>query len=136
MFSTSTTASSTISPMAIASPPSVMVLIDRPAKWKTMAAVRIDTGIAVSEITVVRTFSRKAKRTTATTAVASSSTVRTLPIEVSMKLAWRNRMLSARMPEGSVRDRSASAASTSRVRRTVSMSGCFSTEMITDGLPI
>jgi hypothetical protein len=32
MFSTSTTASSTSSPMAIANPPSVIVLIDSPAR--------------------------------------------------------------------------------------------------------
>ena len=34
MFSTSTTASSTSSPMAIARPPKVMVLMERPAKLK------------------------------------------------------------------------------------------------------
>ena len=87
MFSTSTTASSTSSPMAMAMPPSVIVLIDRPMRWKTMAADRIDTGIAVSEIAVVRQLSRKANSTIATTEIASISTRSTLRIDVSMKSA-------------------------------------------------
>ena len=55
-----------------------------------MAVARIETGIAVSEITVVRQFSRNANSTTATTTPASSSTRSTFRIDVSMKLAWRN----------------------------------------------
>ena len=39
MFSTPTTASSTSAPMAIASPPSVMVLIDRPKALKTSTVI-------------------------------------------------------------------------------------------------
>ncbi len=50
---------------------------------------RIETGIAVSEIAVVRQFSRNANSTIATTTPASSSTVCTLRIDVSMKLACR-----------------------------------------------
>ena len=50
MFSTSTTASSTSSPMAIARPPSVMVLIDRPKALKTSTVIRIEIGMAVSEM--------------------------------------------------------------------------------------
>ena len=63
-----------------------------------MAVDRIETGMAVSEMAVVRQLSRKANSTTATTATASNSTLVTLSIEVSMKLAWRKRMLSALMP--------------------------------------
>ena len=55
--------------MAMARPPSVIVLIDRPAKWNTTAVARIETGMAVSEIAVVRTFSRNANSTTATTTI-------------------------------------------------------------------
>ena len=135
MFSTSTTASSTSSPMAMARPPSVMVLMERPIRWKTMAVTRIETGMAVSEIAVVRTFSRKAKSTMATTATASSNTFFTLLMEVSMKFAWRKRRLSALMPSGRVAVISANAASTCRVRRTVSTPGCFSTETMTAELP-
>ena len=122
--------------MAIANPPSVMVLMERPIKWKTMADDRIETGMAVSEIAVVRQLSRKTNSTTATTATASNSTLVTLWTEVSMKLACRKRMLSARMPSGSVRVSSARACSISRVSATVSTSGCFSTEMTTAGAPM
>ncbi len=76
--------------MAMASPPSVMVLIPSPIAWNTMAVARIETGIAVSEITVVRTFKRNANSTTATTTIASRRTVVTFFTEVSMKSACRN----------------------------------------------
>ena len=44
-----------------------MVLIDRPNSWKTITVIRIESGMAVSEMTVVRKFSRNRNRTTATT---------------------------------------------------------------------
>ena len=50
MFSTSTTASSTTTPMAMASPPKVMVLIDSPMNWNTMTVVSTDSGMASSEM--------------------------------------------------------------------------------------
>ncbi len=87
MFSTSTTASSTSSPMAMARPPSVMVLMVRPKARKTRTVIRIDIGMAVSETNVARAFIRKMKRTSATTTAASISTRLTLPIEVSMNVA-------------------------------------------------
>ena len=62
MFSTSTIASSTSSPMATASPPSVIVLIDMPNHLKTSPVITIDSGIAVSVMNVVRKFSRKRNR--------------------------------------------------------------------------
>ena len=46
--------------------------------------MKIEIGIAVSEITVVRKFKRNAKRITATTAAASNSTCSSVEIEVSM----------------------------------------------------
>ena len=66
MFSTSTMASSTSSPMATASPPSVIVLIDMPNQRKTMAVMTIDSGMAVSVMNVVRKFSRKINSTITT----------------------------------------------------------------------
>ena len=63
--------------------------------------------MAVSEIAVVRQFSRNANSTTATTTAASTSTFCTLPIEVSMKLACRKRIWSALMPCGRLALRSA-----------------------------
>ena len=87
MFSTPTTASSTSSPIAIARPPKVMVLMESPAIQNTMAVTNTDIGIATSEIIVVRTSIRNRNSTMPTITSASSSTVRTLPIEFSMKVA-------------------------------------------------
>ena len=122
--------------MAMASPPRVIVLMDRPARWKAIAVARIEIGMAVSEITVVRTFRRNANSTMATTTMASTRTRSTLAMEVSMKFAWRNRTWSALIPFGRVAVTSFRAASISRVSFTVSMSGCFSTETMTAGLPM
>ncbi len=73
--------------MAIARPPSVIVLMESPIRWKMMAVDRMETGMAVSEIAVVRQLSRKANSTTATTATASKRTLVTLSTEFWMKLA-------------------------------------------------
>src|SRR5262245_48168839 len=58
-FSTSMIASSTNSPMAIASPPSVIVLILIPKYVIVMNAATSDRGIASRLIKVVRKFQRK-----------------------------------------------------------------------------
>ena len=73
--------------MAMARPPSVMVFTVRPSAWKTTTVTSTETGIAVSDIRVARTFIRNRTSTPATTAAASSSTRLTLPMEVSMKVA-------------------------------------------------
>ncbi len=62
MFSTSTIASSTSSPMATARPPRVIVLMDRPKYQKMRPVITIESGIAVSVIKVVRKFSRNANK--------------------------------------------------------------------------
>ena len=134
-FSTSTTASSTSSPMAIASPPRVIVLIDSPSSLNTSTAASSDSGIATSEMAVVRTFSRNANSTTATRIAPSRRASPTLPSAASMKSAWRNRKRGAAMPGGRLPDTSASTASTARVRAMLSMPGCFCTDKITAGLP-
>ena len=65
--------------------------VDRQAEIpNTSTVIRIDTGIAVSEISVGRKFPRKKYRITATTTDAAISLPWRLPIEASMKLAWRN----------------------------------------------
>ena len=113
-----------------------MVLIDRPSSLKMMAVVRIETGIAVSEMAVVRQLSRNANRMTATTSAASSSTRSTFWIEFSMKLACLNMISLAFTPDGRLGSSSASTCMICRVSRTVSTLGCFSTETITAGLLI
>jgi hypothetical protein len=109
--------------------------MERPIHWNTMAVTRIDIGIAVREIAVVRTLSRKENSTIATTAAASASTFRTLSIDVWMKPAWRNRIWSALTPAGRPAVMSRSASSICRVRRIVSAPGCFSTDTMTAGRP-
>ena len=59
--------------MATARPPSVMVLIERPKYLNTSAAIRIDTGMAVSAMTVGRSVPRKKYRITATNTDAPTS---------------------------------------------------------------
>ena len=135
-FSTSTTASSTSSPMAMAIPPSVMVLIDRPKYLNTRIVIVMAIGIAVIEMKVVRQFNRNMNRTIETTTSASTRTRSTLRIDVSMKLACLNRTSLMRILAGTTRSRSASAASTCRVRTTVSAPGCFCTDRITAALPM
>jgi hypothetical protein len=90
-FSTPTTASSTSSPMAMASPPRVMVLTESPIQWNTSAVTSRATGSAVSEMKVVRRLSRNSSNTTATMIAASRSASRTLPTDAWMKSACRNR---------------------------------------------
>ena len=97
--------------MAMASPPSVIVLIVSPNASNTMSVIRNDSGIAASEITVARTFIRKTSRTSATTIAASTSAFFRLPIDASMKVDCRNWMFVAEMPAGSVFWMAPSAAS-------------------------
>ena len=87
--------------MAMARPPSVIVLIDRPKYLKTSAVMKIDTGIAVSAMTVGRSVPRKKNRITATKTDAPISLPCSVVIEASMKLAWRKVTRGASMPAGS-----------------------------------
>ena len=85
MFSTSTIASSTNSPMATASPPKVIVLIERPSALNTNPVVTIERGIAVSVMKVVRKFSRNKNSITTTSRPPSRSASTTLATARSMK---------------------------------------------------
>jgi hypothetical protein len=59
----------------MAMPPSVIVLMESPSACEDdHRDQKIDSGIAVSEMKVVRTLSRKANSTIATTTAASTST--------------------------------------------------------------
>ena len=78
-------ASSTNSPMAIAKPPSVIVFTDNPNIEKIIAVITIESGIAVSEIIVVRTLKRKRKRMMITRMEPSRNASITLVMELSMK---------------------------------------------------
>ena len=119
----------------MARPPSVIVLIDSPKYLKTSAAHMIDTGMAVSAISVGRSVPRKKKRMTATKTEAPISLPCSVSIEASMKLAWRKVTRGAAMPSGSDLPSSSSAVSMARVSAMVSAVGCFWMPRITAGAP-
>ena len=87
-------ASSTTTPMAMANPPSVMVLMDTPRQSSTITAASSESGMEMNEMNAVRRSSRKRNSTTPTSTPPSSSEWSTLRSEVSMKLAGRNRRAS------------------------------------------
>ena len=135
MFSTSTTASSTSPPMAMARPPSVMVLIDSPKYWNTSPVRKMDVGMAVSAITSGRSVPKKKYRMTATKTDAPMSLPCSVVMDASMKLACRKVTRGAFMPAGSEGFISSSAASMLRVRAMVSAVGCFWMPRMTAGWP-
>src|SRR5215475_7779120 len=61
MFSMVTVASSTRMPTASAKPPSVMMLKVSPRKLSIMTDVRIDNGMEIAMMTVLRQFPRNSK---------------------------------------------------------------------------
>ena len=111
--------------MAIARPPSVMVLMDRPKYLNTSAVRKMDTGMAVSAITVGRSVPRNTNRITATNTDAPISLPCRVVTEASMKLAWRKVTRGLSMPAGRVCASSSRACSMRWVRAMVSAVGCF-----------
>ena len=91
MFSTSMMESSTTEPSAIASPPSVMVLMVMPHFSRTMTAVSSDMGIATSEMHAVRTLPSKRNNTTATKMPPRASECFMFRSAASMNVAGRCR---------------------------------------------
>ncbi len=61
MFSISTVASSTRMPTASASPPSVMMLMVSPIAYNTASEVRIESGIEMHTISVLRQLPRNSR---------------------------------------------------------------------------
>ena len=81
MFSTTTIASSTTSPVASTIPNSVRVLIENPnALMKTKVPIR-DTGMVTAGMTVARQSWRKRKMTRMTSTIASNSVFTTSRID-------------------------------------------------------
>ena len=101
-----------------------------------MAVTASDKGIATSEIKVVRADNRKANNTMATMMAPSRKASVTLPMDASMKSAWRNNTFGAANPTGSPCLRSPNAASMAWVSLTVSAAGCFCTLTMTAGTPL
>ena len=84
-LSTSTMASSTSEPIAIAIPPMLIVLMLIPLMRSTMMVISRDSGMVTREIRVVLTFIRNRKSTSMTNSAPSISALLILPIEASMK---------------------------------------------------
>ena len=77
MFSISTVASSTRMPTASARPPSVMMLIVSPSALSTMIEQRIDSGIDMAMISVLRQLPRKTRIISAVRQAAITASRRT-----------------------------------------------------------
>ena len=86
--------------MAIVSPPNVMVLMEKPKYLKTSTVAMNEIGMATSEITVVRTFSKNKYKTTATTANANINLPLSVFTDDSINVAWRMVTLGSPMPGG------------------------------------
>ncbi len=80
-------ASSTKEPMAMAMPPKVMVLIFMPNRYKTMMVPKRESGIATTEITVVRKLAKKINRMMMTKIAPSINALPTLLTEAWIKSA-------------------------------------------------
>ena len=72
-FSTITIAASTIAPMAMAMPPSDMMLALMPCRYITTRAISTASGRVSTATSADRTCSRKTAQTSATIAISSSS---------------------------------------------------------------
>ena len=134
-LSTSTIASSTSEPIAIAIPPMLIVFMLIPLIRSTMMVIRSDSGMVTSEISVVLTFIRNRKSTRITNSAPSISACRILPIEASMKSLWRKMSVLTCTSDGSVFAISAILASRASVRSLVETLGCLVTVSRTPGLP-
>ena len=84
-FSTSTMASSTSEPMAMAKPPRLIVLMVSPKALSVRMAATKASGMVTSEMSVVRTFIRKMKSTMTTKMAPSMRALFTLSMELLMK---------------------------------------------------
>ena len=125
MFSTSMIASSTSSPIATASPPSVMTLIERSKAQRVRSEAASESGSAVSVMTVARTSSRNRMRMRRTMMLASRSTVTTLVTDRWMKSACRKTARFSSIPGGRPSLTSSRTRSISWVRPSVFVPGDF-----------
>ena len=124
-------ASSTSAPMAIAMPPSVIVLMEMPSPFMPKIATTSERGMATMEIAVARRFHRNRNRMTTTTMAPSRRACTTLRMATVMKSDCRNSADSIVTPAGSARCISASSVVTRAVSTRVLAPGCFCTARTT-----
>ena len=88
MFSIVTVASSTRMPTASARPPSVMMLMVSPSKLSTMIEVRIDSGIEIAMMRVLRQLPRNSRIISAVRQAAMTAS-RITPVTAALtKIDW------------------------------------------------
>ena len=119
--------------MAMHIPPRVIVLMSIPRASSTMMVASRDTGIAITEMSVVLKLPRKRKRIRITKRAPSSRARPTLPTEAWMKSACWKMWVSTVMSEGRAAAASCTLRSMALVTLRVLMSGCLLTEMMTAG---
>ena len=134
-FSTSTMASSTSEPMAMARPPRLMVLMVMPIQFSVSMEISIDSGSVISDMMVVLTLARKSMSTITTNIAPSYSDDLTLLMELSMNLAWRKVSVDIFTSGGRFFCTSFRASSSFAVSSSVPVSGCLVTVTSTAGLP-
>ena len=94
MFSTSTIASSTTAPMAMAKPANVITLIVAPRQESTSSETINDRGMMLALINATRHSYRKNKSTTTTSRPPISSDSLRLRMDISMNVAGRKMVVS------------------------------------------
>ena len=122
--------------MAIAMPPSVIVLIVMPSSFMAKIATTSESGIATMEMAVARRFQRKTKRMITTKIAPSRSAATTLCTATVMKSACRKSRECTIMPFGSVFCMSTSSRSIRSVSSRVFAPGCFCTASTTPGFAL
>ena len=88
MFSMVTVASSTRMPMASARPPRVMVFIVSPIALSTMMELRIESGMEMAMMSVLRQLPRKSRIIKAVRLAAMTPSRRTPTMEALTKMDW------------------------------------------------
>ena len=115
-------------------PPRVMVLMFMPIRWSATSVPSSDSGMATTEMTVVRKLPRNRKSVTMTNSAPSTSARPTLPTDASMKSAWRKMRLSMVTSGGSDLRMSSRLRSMFSVTRSVLTLGCLDMDSMTQGL--
>ena len=124
-FSTSTIASSTSEPIAIAMPPRLIVLMVYPKKWSEITVIIIDNGRATSDIIVVRMFIKKKNKIITTKTAPSISARWMLEIELLINEDCLKISVEILIPSGIDFRASSNSSSICAVNLFVSIFGCF-----------
>ncbi len=124
-FSTSMMASSTITPIAIAIPPSVIVFMVISKNFSTNIDATRASGIAVNEIRVVLKFAKNKNRIIITRIAPSRNASITFSIARSIKSACLNKCVFMENPLGKLASISDNVSSILSVSSSVLAPGCF-----------